>query len=76
MIRDNFDVNYWILFGGSWGANLALLYAQKFPKRVNNLLLRGVFLITKPELDRYYGGGAGHCFPDLWKKIKDPITTH
>ena len=55
MIRENFDVSDWIVFGGSWGATLALLYAQKFPKRVNNLLLRGVFLMTKPELEWYYG---------------------
>ena len=75
MIRENFDVTDWIVFGGSWGATLALLYAQKFPKRVNNLLLRGVFLMTKPELDWFYGGGAGLFWPDLWKKFKDPIPT-
>ena len=62
-----------LVFGGSWGATLALIYAQKFPKRVNNLLLRGVFLMTQPELQWFYGGGAGQFWPDVWKKFKDPI---
>jgi proline iminopeptidase len=64
-----------MVFGGSWGATLALIYAQKFPKRVNNLLLRGVFLMTAPELEWFYGGGAGQFWPDVWKKFKDPIPT-
>ena len=73
MIREKFEISDWLVFGGSWGATLALIYAQKFPKHVNSLLLRGVFLMTKPELQWFYGGGAGQFWPDVWKKFKDPI---
>ena len=62
-----------LLFGGSWGATLALAYAQAHPHRVTGLVLRGVFLGTQEELDWFYGGGAGRFFPDLWAQFRDPI---
>ncbi|MEM7470682.1 MAG: prolyl aminopeptidase [Pseudomonadota bacterium] len=69
MIRDGLDIDDWIIFGGSWGATLALIYAETHPERVSHLILRGVFLMTKRELDWFYGGGAGQFFPDRWEEF-------
>ncbi|HEY0275609.1 MAG TPA: prolyl aminopeptidase [Paenirhodobacter sp.] len=67
LIRRTLDIESWIVFGGSWGATLSLLYAQAHPDRVEALVLRGVFLATQEELRWFYGGGAGQFFPDLWE---------
>lgn len=73
MIRDALGIEEWILFGGSWGATLALIYAQTHPQRSVHLVLRGVFLATKSELDWFYGGGAGHFWPEAWARFVEPI---
>lgn len=72
-IREILEIDGWIAFGGSWGATLALIYAQAHPDRVYHLVLRGVFLATKEELDWFYGGGAGKFWPELWQKFLEPI---
>ncbi len=72
-IRDALGIGRWIIFGGSWGATLALLYAQAHPERATKLVLRGVFLMTGAELDWFYGGGAGHFWPELWERFVNPI---
>ena len=69
LIRQTLGIDAWAVFGGSWGATLALLYAQAHPERVNQLILRGVFLMMQRELDWFYGGGAGLFWPDLWKNF-------
>lgn len=69
MIREALGIDRWIVFGGSWGATLSLIYAQSHPERAAALVLRGVFLMTKPELEWFYGGGAGKFFPDLWARF-------
>src|SRR6056297_352824 len=58
-IREALMIDDWIVFGGSWGATLALIYAQAHPDRARHLVLRGVFTMTQAELDWFYGGGAG-----------------
>ncbi|SEN10388.1 proline iminopeptidase [Loktanella fryxellensis] len=68
-IRAALGIDRWIAFGGSWGATLALIYAQTHPDRVAALALRGVFLMTQGELDWFYGGGAGRFWPDLWERF-------
>ncbi|MFK7874521.1 MAG: prolyl aminopeptidase [Paracoccaceae bacterium] len=73
LIRNMLDIDDWIVFGGSWGATLALIYAQAHPDRVMRLVLRGVFLATKSELDWFYGGGAGKFWPDVWQRFLNPI---
>lgn len=65
-IREALGIDEFIVFGGSWGATLALIYAQAHPDRVRHLVLRGVFLMTQAELDWFYGGGAGQFWPELW----------
>ena len=73
VIREALGVERFILFGGSWGATLALIYALTHPDRVRHLVLRGVFLMTQAELDWIYGGGAAAFFPDLWARFVAPI---
>lgn len=73
LIRRHLQLSSMLLFGGSWGATLALAYAQAHPDRVTGLVLRGVFLGTQSELDWFYGGGAGRFFPDQWARFRDPI---
>jgi proline iminopeptidase len=65
-LREHLGIERWQLFGGSWGATLALAYAQTHPGRVTEIILRGVFLLRKSELDWLYRGGAGALFPQEW----------
>ena len=73
VIRTALGIDRWICFGGSWGATLALIYAISHPDRVAHLVLRGVFLMTRAELDWFYGGGVGAFCPDLWERFVAPI---
>jgi proline iminopeptidase len=59
-----------ILFGGSWGTTLALAYAETHPDLVAGLLLRGVFLATREDIDYFYHGGAAAQFPDAWERLR------
>ncbi|MCZ0811321.1 MAG: prolyl aminopeptidase [Pseudomonadota bacterium] len=72
-IRETLRIEDWIVFGGSWGATLALIYAQAHPDRVRHLVLRGVFTMTQAELDWFYGGGAGRFWPETWHKFQELI---
>lgn len=73
MIRTVLGIKSWIVFGGSWGATLSLAYAQAHPDRAAALVLRGVFLGTRSELQWFYGGGAARFFPELWAQFIRPI---
>ncbi len=68
-LRKLFDVEKWIVFGGSWGATLALIYAQAHPDNVSRLVVRSVFLMTQAELDWFYGGGVARFWPEQWAKF-------
>lgn len=68
-IRKHLGIDSWIVFGGSWGATLSLIYAQAHPSHIRHLVLRGVFLMTQAELDWFYGGGAGRFFPEEWQNF-------
>ncbi|GAA6200739.1 prolyl aminopeptidase [Aquicoccus sp. SU-CL01552] len=72
-IRVLLGIEAWIVFGGSWGATLALIYAETHPERVTQLVLRGVFLMTQGELDWFYGGGAGRFWPETWARFVAPV---
>jgi proline iminopeptidase len=67
-IRRNLGINKWLLFGGSWGSTLALAYAMVHPQRVAGMILRGVFLASRPELDWYLNGLRGFV-PDAWERL-------
>jgi proline iminopeptidase len=72
-LREHLGIERWLLFGGSWGATLALAYAQTHPDRVSEMILRGIFTLRQLELDWLYGGGAAHLFPDAWARFVEPI---
>ncbi|SLN30653.1 Proline iminopeptidase [Roseovarius albus] len=72
-LREMFSIDSWIVFGGSWGATLALIYAETHPDRVRHLVLRGVFLMTYSELNWFYGGGAGAFWPETWARFEKLI---
>jgi proline iminopeptidase len=59
-----------MLFGGSWGTTLALAYTEAYPERVGGMVLRGVFLGTRAEIDHFYHGGAAQLFPDNWERLR------
>lgn len=69
-LRKELDIDKMQLFGGSWGSTLALAYAEKYPQHVDSMVLRGVFLATKKEIDHFYHGGTGQFFPDAYEKLK------
>ena len=63
-IRKKLQIKEWILFGGSWGSSLALAYAIKFEEYTKGLILRGVFLSRKQELD-WFLNEVDQFFPEL-----------
>jgi len=67
-IRTHLGIDKWIVFGGSWGSTLSLIYAETHPERVKGLILRGIFLCRKKEIDWFYQKGASHLFPEAWDK--------
>ena len=69
-IRKRLGIEKWLLFGGSWGAALALVYAITHPQRVLGLILRGTFLANRAGLDWFLGeGGVNRIFPDAWEAL-------
>lgn len=72
-LREHLGVEHWQVFGGSWGSTLALAYAQRHPGRVTEMVLRGVFLLRRKEIDWYYNGAAGYVYPDEWEKFLAPV---
>jgi proline iminopeptidase len=58
-----------VVFGGSWGATLALAYAETWPERVEGLVLRGVFTATQAEIDHFYHGGVRKFFPGVYDRF-------
>lgn len=74
-VREYFGIEQWMLFGGSWGATLAILYAQAHPERVMGLILRSIFLAREAELKWLYKDGANRVYPDYWEDFIRPIST-
>jgi proline iminopeptidase len=65
-LREMVGVEQWQVFGGSWGSTLALAYAETHPERVSELVLRGIYLLTKAEMDWYYQFGVSEMFPEKY----------
>lgn len=74
-LRGHLGIERWQVFGGSWGSTLALAYAQTHPGAVTELVLRGIFMLRRTELEWFYQDplGAGSIFPDLWEHYVAPI---
>ena len=73
ILRVALQVDRWQVFGGSWGSTLALAYSQTHPGRVTELVLRGIFMLRKKEIDWFYQKGASELYPDLWQHYLKPI---
>ena len=72
-IRLHLGIERWVLFGGSWGSTLSLVYAETHPQRVLGLILRGIFLCRPWEIHWFYQEGANRVFPDYWQEFIAPI---
>ena len=76
-IRKTLNINKWQLFGGSWGSTLSLAYAIKHPEIITNMILRGIFLGTKEEVEWIYGsnnlGGPANFNPISWNYFKNSL---
>jgi proline iminopeptidase len=67
-LRTILHIEKWLVFGGSWGSTLALLYAEQHPERIVGLILRGIFLCRKSEID-WFLHGIREIFPDYWEEF-------
>jgi proline iminopeptidase len=72
-LRVHLGIERWLVSGGSWGSTLALAYAEKHPDRVSELVLRGIFLLRRWELQWFYQRGASLFFPEAWQAYLAPI---
>lgn len=72
-LRKILKIESWIVFGGSWGSTLSLIYAETHPERVRGLCLRGIFLCRKKEIRWFYQEGASFIYPDVWEGYRDEI---
>jgi proline iminopeptidase len=68
-LRQNLNLDKIIIFGGSWGATLALAYSETYPDNVAGMVLRGVFCCTQEEIDHYYHGGTRKFFPEVYDRL-------
>jgi proline iminopeptidase len=73
-IRKHLGIDSWVVFGGSWGSTLSLAYSQTHPSSCKGLILRGIFLVRKKEIDWFYQEGANNIFPDRWESFLAPIA--
>jgi proline iminopeptidase len=72
-IRVKLGIEKWLVFGGSWGSTLAIAYAETHPERVSELVLRGIFLLRRVELEAFYQSGSSWQFPDYWDDYTSAI---
>ncbi len=72
-IRAHLGIERWQVFGGSWGSTLGLAYAETHPERVTELVLRGIFLVRRRELEWFYQEGASWLYPEAWEDYVAPI---
>ena len=75
-LRNYLGVEKWIVFGGSWGATLSLIYAETYPEKVQALVLRGIFMCRSSELKWFYQDGASHIFPDAFAPYMNLSLIH
>lgn len=72
-LREHLKIDRWVVFGGSWGSTLALAYSIMHPQKVKAIVLRGVFMCRRSELEWFYQAGAHHIFPDAWDPYLNAI---
>ena len=68
-IREKLNIDKWLVFGGSWGSTLSLCYAIKHPERVLGLVLRGIFLGRREDIEWIYEvGGVSNFHPESFER--------
>jgi len=72
-LKNMLRIENWLVFGGSWGSTLSLAYSQTYSASVSEMVLRGIFMLRKKELDWFYQEGASNIFPEAWEKFLEPI---
>ncbi|MGR8929703.1 MAG: prolyl aminopeptidase [Gammaproteobacteria bacterium] len=72
-IRQRLRIEQWLLFGGSWGAALALLYAQQYPQYVSGMILRGVFLARQADMHWFLRDGVNRIYPRQWQNMTEAL---
>ena len=72
-LREHLKIDRWQVVGGSWGSTLALAYAQTHPEKVTELVLRGIFLLRRQELEWFYQNGCNALYADAWEAYRDAI---
>ena len=75
-LKNMLEIETWLVFGGSWGSTLSLAYSQTYPSSVSEMVLRGIFMLRKKELDWFYQEGASKIFPEAWEKFLEPIDVN
>lgn len=75
-LRAHLKIDRWIVFGGSWGSTLSLLYAEAHPAHVRGLILRGIFLCRRRDLEWFYQSGASFIFPEAWAEYEATIPVN
>ncbi len=73
LLRTHLGIDAWVVFGGSWGSTLGLVYAETHPARTLGLILRGIFLCRPRDVRWFYQEGASYLFPDYWQDYLAPI---
>ena len=72
-LRQHLEIDRWVVFGGSWGSTLALVYSQTHPEPCKGSILRGIFMLRSSEIRWFYQEGANHIYPDAWQEYIKPI---
>ncbi len=73
MIRQALGIETWLLFGGSWGATLGLLYAQAHTEKVQGMIIRGTFLARKSDANWFLKEGVNRLYPEAWQRFEQAI---
>ncbi|HLI12146.1 MAG TPA: prolyl aminopeptidase [Alphaproteobacteria bacterium] len=71
-LRQHLGIERWLVFGGSWGSTLALAYAEAHPERCTGLVLRGIFLCRKSEID-WFLYDIRQLFPEAWRAFAEYV---
>jgi proline iminopeptidase len=73
LLRQQLDIERWLVFGGSWGSTLALAYAERCPNRVTEMILFGVTTGRRMEFDWLFRGGVAVLFPEQWERLRTAV---
>lgn len=72
-IRKQLNIEKWLVFGGSWGGTLTLLYAQQHKEKVLGMVIRAVFLARKKDMDWFIKEGVGRIYPEKWQQLLNSV---